>query len=65
MQWLWAGGELLVGIGALVLWWLAVKLFSGGADKRLTNMRFVGLPTILLLWGVGGVILVLRGVGLL
>ena len=65
MQWLWAGGELLAGIITLVLWWLALKLLTGRGDQRLTNMRFVGLPTIFLLWGVAGVILILRGSGLL
>jgi hypothetical protein len=65
MEWFWAGGELLVGIVALVLWWMALKLLSRGANAKLTNMRFVGFPIIFLLWGVGGVILVLRGVGFL
>ncbi len=66
MSWLWAGGELLVGVIVLVLWWLVVKVAERrGRDKPLTHMRFAVLPSLLLLWLVGGVVLILRGLGVL
>lgn len=64
MQWLVGGGQLLVGIALLVTWWLALS-FLGRNKKPLTAFRFVGLPSIFLLWFVGGAILVFHGVGLI
>jgi hypothetical protein len=65
MQWLLSGGEVLAGIVALVLLWLALKVAGGNPDKPLTNMRFAVLPAIFLLWATGGFILILRGAGVL
>ena len=66
MAWLFAGGEVLAGVIVLVLWWLAMKLAERrGKHTQLTSMRFAVLPGILLLWFVGGVILLMRGVGLI
>lgn len=65
MEWLLAGGELLTGIVILVLWWLALKALSGDEKTTLSSTRFVLLPIIFLLWVVGGLVLVLRGGGLL
>jgi hypothetical protein len=65
MQWLLAGGEVLTGLVVLVGWWFALKFFGRHRDKPLTNMRFVVLPSILLLWGVGGIVLVLQGLRLI
>lgn len=64
MNWL-AGGEVVAGVVAIVVWWLALRLVSGRDDQRLTNTRFVVLPAIFLLWIVGGIVLVLRGLGVL
>ena len=64
MSWI-AGSEVLAGVVAIVLWWLALRLASGRDDKPLTNTRFVVLPSLYLLWIVGGFMLIVRGVGLL
>ena len=66
MAWLLAGGELLAGVIALVLLWLVMQFLerrSGG--KPLTSVRFAVLPSLFLLWLVGGVVLILRGLGVL
>jgi hypothetical protein len=63
MQWLLAGGELLAGIVALVLWWMALRFISGDGSKPLSNMQFAVLPCVFLLWFVGGFVLVLQGLG--
>jgi uncharacterized membrane protein len=65
MEWLLAGGELLVGIVALVLWWLALKMISGDENTKLSSTRFVVFPVVFLLWVVGAVVLVFRGAGLI
>jgi hypothetical protein len=66
MSWLWAGGELLAGVIVLVGLWLVVQFLERrGRDKPLTQMRFAVLPSLLLLWLVGGVVLILRGLGAL
>jgi hypothetical protein len=59
------GGEVLVGVLAIVLWWLVLRLASGRDDRPLTNTRFVILPSLFLLWIVGSFMLIMRGVGLL
>jgi hypothetical protein len=63
MSWL-ASIELLAGVAAIVIWWPALRLV-GHRDKPLTNTRFVVLPSLFLLWIVGGFMLIARGVGLL
>jgi hypothetical protein len=65
MQWLMSGGELLAGIVALIVWWLAVRLVSVGANTPFTATRPILLPMIFMLWGVGDVILVLQGARML
>ena len=64
MSWI-AGGELLAGVLAIVLWWLALRLASGRENKPLTNTRFIALPSLFLLWIVGAVMLIALGAGLL
>jgi len=63
MSWI-AGGELLAGVVAIVLWWLTLRLASG-RDKPLANTRFIALPSLFLLWIVGAVMLIALGAGLL
>jgi hypothetical protein len=65
MQWLLAGGEILTGIGVLAAWWFALKFFGRHRDQPLSNFRFVLLPSIMLLWAVGGIVLLLRGLSVL
>jgi hypothetical protein len=64
MGWI-TSGEVLAGVVAIVLWWLALRLAGGRDDRPLTNARFVFLPSLYLLWLVGGFMLIARGVGLL
>jgi hypothetical protein len=63
MDWI-SGGEVLAGVVAIVLWWLVVRL-AGHSDAQLTNTRFVFLPSLFLIWIVGGFMLIARGLGLL
>jgi hypothetical protein len=64
MGWI-TSGEVLAGVVAIVLWWLALRLAGGRDDRPLTNARFVFLASLYLLWLVGGFMLIARGVGLL
>jgi hypothetical protein len=64
MSWIGAG-EVLAGVAAIVLWWLALRLAGGRKGRPLTNTRFVILPSLFLLWMVGSFMLIMRGVGLL
>lgn len=65
MAWLIGGGQLIVGIGLIAVWWIALRIIRGDGNRPLTSFRFVALPSILLLWFVGGFVLILRGSGLI
>jgi hypothetical protein len=66
MHYLLSGGEVVAGLGVLVLWWLALSFLGrrwGG--QPMGAIRFAVIPCIFLLWLVSGSILVLRGFGLI
>ena len=64
VDYLLGGGQAVLGVGLLVLWWLAFTyLRHRWRDKVLSAFGFAVVPCIFLLWIVAGVILVLRGVG--
>lgn len=65
MSWLVGGGQLVVGVGVLVLWWIALRVVRGDGTKPLTAARFVTMPAVFLLWMVGGIVLILHGIGLI
>lgn len=62
MSYLLGGGQIVVGIAVLVAWWLALTFLGARqVGKPMTAMGFAVVPSILLLWLTGGVILVIRG----
>jgi hypothetical protein len=62
MSQLLGGGQILVGLGLIVGWWLALRLVGKlNRDKRMTALGLVGGPCVFLLWFVGAGILILRG----
>ena len=64
MDYLLSGGEVVAGLVALVLWWLALRLVGRlRSDKELSALMFAFVPCVFLLWMVGGCILILRGSG--
>jgi hypothetical protein len=64
LDYLLSGGQVLAGLGAIVLWWLAVKLVGRlRSDKPLSALMFAVVPCVFLLWFVGGGILILSGLG--
>lgn len=65
MAWLMSGGELLAGIIALVLWWLTLSFLGRKGNQQITSFQLSVVSPVLLLWLVGGVVLVLRGLTVL
>ena len=64
MNYLFGGGQVVVGLGLLLAWWLAlVFLGSRWRDKPLSATRFAVTPVVFLTWLVGAFLLVLRGLG--
>ena len=64
MNYLFGSGQVVVGLGLLVAWWLALKfLGSRWRDKPLSATRFAVTPVVFLTWFVGAFLLVLRGLG--
>jgi hypothetical protein len=64
MNYLFGGGQVVVGLGLLVAWWLALTfLGSRWRDQPLSSIRFAVTPVVFLVWFVGGFLLVLRGLG--
>jgi len=64
MDYFLSGGEVVVGLTALVAWWFALRLLGRlRSDKELSTLMFAVVPCVFLLWFVGGVILILRGTG--
>ena len=64
MDYLLGGGQAALGVGLLVLWWLAFTyLRHRWRHKVLSAFDFAVVPCVFLLWLVGGVILVLHGLG--
>jgi len=65
MDYLLGGGQIVVGLGALVLWWITLTLVSRRWSERpLGYMRFAVTPCIFLLWFVFGFLITIRGLGL-
>ena len=56
-----SSGEVLAGIGLLVLWWFALRLFR--TDKPLSTLSFAFWPCLFLLWIVGALIMIPGGRG--
>lgn len=62
MNYLFGGGQIVIGIGVLVVWWLALTLVGRrNHGKPMTNIGFAVMPSILLLWLTAGCILIVRG----
>ena len=66
MSYLLGGGQIVLGLGLLVLWWLALTLLGRRwNEKELSATMFAVVPSIFLLWAVGSFILLFRGLGVL
>jgi hypothetical protein len=65
MQWIVGGGQMVVGIVLIVLWWLALRFMQTDGTKTMSAIGFTAIPTLFLLWFVGAAILILHGVGLI
>ena len=66
MNYLLGGGQIVVGLGLLFLWWITLTFLGARwRDKELSALRFAIVPSIFLLWAVGGFILLFRGLGIL
>jgi len=64
MDYFLSGGQAVAGLAMLVLLWLTLRFLERrNQGKSLSSIGFVLWPTLLLLWGVGGCILILRGIG--
>jgi hypothetical protein len=64
LDYLFGGGQVVVGLGLFVAWWLALMfLGSRWRDKPLSAIRFAVTPVVFLVWFVGAFLLVLRGLG--
>ena len=64
MNYLLGGGQIVVGIGVLVLWWLALTVMGHRQkNKPLTAFGFAVVPSFFLLWLTAGCILIMRGIG--
>ena len=57
-----SSGEVLAGIGLLVLWVIALRLFR--TDKPLSVLGFAFWPTVFLMWAVGALVLIAHGSGI-
>jgi hypothetical protein len=65
MDFLLGGGQIVVGLGALVLWWITLTLVGRRwSERSLGTMRFAVTPCVFLLWFVFGFLITLRGLGL-
>jgi hypothetical protein len=65
MGYLFGGGQVVVGIGVIMAWWLALKLDRlrlGG--RPLSRMGFAVVPTLFLLWFLAGALLIVLGLGI-
>lgn len=64
MSYLLGAGQIVVGIGILVAWWLALT-FVGVRQKgrTMTAIGFAVVPSLFLLWATAGCILIVRGIG--
>jgi hypothetical protein len=64
MSYLVGGGQIVAGLVALVLLWLVLTFLGRRtAGKVLGATGLVFWPSVVLLWFVGGCVLVLRGMG--
>ncbi|HEY7085841.1 MAG TPA: hypothetical protein VH519_13620 [Hyphomicrobiaceae bacterium] len=64
MSYMLGGGQVIVGLVVLVAWWLALRLLRRlNEAKPLSSIGFAFWPSLLLIWLVGGCILMLRGIG--
>ena len=64
MSYLIGGGQIVVGIAVLVLWWLALMFLSRrNVGRPMTSFGFAVTPSVLLLWATIGGILIIRGIG--
>jgi hypothetical protein len=64
MNYLFGGGQVVVGLGLLLAWWLAlVFLGSRWRDKPLSAIRFAVTPVVFVAWFVGAFLVILRGLG--
>lgn len=62
MTW-WSSGEVLAGIVVLVLWVVSLRMLGG--RMRMSSFGFVMLPSIYLLAGIAGIVMLLNGFGFL
>ena len=64
MNYLFGSGQVVVGLGLLLAWWLAlVFLGSRWRDKPLSAIRFAVTPVVFVAWFVGAFLVILRGLG--
>jgi hypothetical protein len=64
MNYLVGGGQIVVGVGLLFLWWLTLTLLGRRwSDQPMGAVRFAVIPCIFLIWLVLGFIIALRGLG--
>ena len=62
MSYLFGGGQIIVGVGLLVVWWLVLTLIGRRNEGRpMTRMGFAVTPSLFLLWATAAFILIVRG----
>ena len=63
MSYLLGGGQIIVGLGLLVGWWLVLTLIGRRNQGRpMTSMGFAIIPSLFLLWLMAAGVLIVRGI---
>jgi hypothetical protein len=58
------GGQIVVGLGLLVAWWITLTFIGvRNRGRPMTSIGFAVVPSLFLLWLVASFILILRGAG--
>jgi hypothetical protein len=66
MSYLLSGGQVIVGMGLLFLWWMAIHFLSRrNHGKQMTNVAFVVWTPLFMLWSTAGFILIFHGLNLI
>jgi hypothetical protein len=64
MSYLLGGGQVVLGVGLFIAWYLALVFMSARLkNKPMTSMGFAVTPSLFLLWGILAGVLIVRGVG--
>lgn len=62
MSFLIGGGQIVIGIVILVVWWLTLALMGRrNQGKQMTTLGFAVVPSIFLFWFTAGGVLIVRG----